>query len=103
MPDRIETIKKLLSAQPTDMFLNYSLAMELASADRLAEAIAQFARCLEIDPNYLPAYAEAGKTLRQAGRLEEARKMFRKGIELAAGQGQLHTQDYLQQQLESLG
>jgi tetratricopeptide (TPR) repeat protein len=103
MSNRIETIRKLLVATPADMFLNYSLAMELASADRQEEAIAQFARCLEIDPEYLPAYAEAGKTLRAAGKLAEAKQMFSKGVQLATKLGEAHTRDYLQQQLESLG
>ncbi len=104
MSDRIDTIRKLLVSQPQDMFLNYSLAMELVSADRLEEAIAQFGRCLEIDASYLPAYTEGGKALRSAGRLDEARQMFRTGADLAAGQqGQSHTRDYLLAQLESLG
>jgi Flp pilus assembly protein TadD len=102
MSNRIDTIRQLLASQPADLFLNYSLAMELVSANQLDEAIAQFGRCLEIDPNYVPAYTEGGKALRAAGRIDEARQMFTKGADLAGQQGQAHTRDYLQQQLESL-
>lgn len=102
MPDRIDTIRKLL-ARGEDVFLRYSLAMELASAGRVGEAVAEFGRCMELDPEYLPAYTEAGKALRSAGRLEEARRMFQSGMELAGKLGDSHTRDYLQQQLEGLG
>ncbi len=102
MPDRIETIKKMLAAKGDDAFLIYSLGMELASAGRFDEAVQQFRRCLELDEESLPAYAELGKALRSAGRLEEAREAFAAGMDLAAQQGQSHMRDYLQQQLDGL-
>ena len=102
MSDRIDTIRKMLAEEGEDTFLVYSLAMELASAGRFEEAVEQFRRCLTLDRDYLPAYAELGKALRSAGRFDEAREVFAAGIELAARTGQAHTRDYLQQQLDSL-
>ena len=102
MTDRIETIKKMLAEKGDDSFLIYSLGMELASAGRFDEATDQFRRCLELDGESLPAYAELGKALRSAGRLDEARAAFAAGMELAARQGEPHTRDYLQQQLDGL-
>ena len=103
MTDRIEQIRKLLARDEGDLFLNYSLGMELASAGRNEEAAGQFQRCIELDANYLAAYAEAGKAYRAAGLLEQARAAFQAGLGLAGRQGERHIQDFLGQQLESLG
>lgn len=103
MTDRIDAIRKLLEKEPSDIFLVYSLGMEYASAGRLDEAISQFARCLELDADYLPAYGELGKAQRSAGKLDDARRTFQQGMDLAARKSEKHTRDYLQQQLEGLG
>jgi Flp pilus assembly protein TadD len=100
--DRVEIIRKMLAEGGDDVFLIYSLGMELSSAGRFGEAVEQFRRCLELDGQYLPAFAELGKALRSSGRLEEAREAFVAGMDLAAQQGEAHVRDYLQQQVDSL-
>ncbi len=102
MPDRVAVILSMLQKTPDDVFLHYSLGMEYASVGRHDEAAAEFRRCIDLDKNYLPAYTEAGKSLRAAGKLQEARRLFQAGMELAAAQGQQHARDYLQQQIEGL-
>ena len=102
MSDRIEGIRHLLAKDPDDLFLNYSLAMELAGADQTDEALALFARCHSLDENYMPAYVEAGKCARAAGRLNDAKDHFRKALELATNAGETHAADGLQQQLDAL-
>jgi len=102
MSERVETIRRMIAEKGEDTFLVYSLGMELASAGRFDEAVEAFARCLDLDEQYLPACAEAGKALRSAGRLAEARDMFATGMDLASRQGESHMRDYLQQQLDSL-
>ncbi len=103
MSDRIESIRALLAKDPDDLFLNYSLAMECAAAGRTDEALAAFARCSELDAGYIPAYVEAGKCARSAGRLDAAREQFRKALDLARSAGETHTADAIVQQIESLG
>ncbi len=102
MTTRIESIRKMLADSPKDVFLHYSLGMELASAGQYAKAVAEFQRCTELDQAYLAARVEAGKCLRSAGRLVEAREAFAACLELAASQGETHTRDFVRQQLESL-
>jgi tetratricopeptide (TPR) repeat protein len=102
MADRIEMIRRLLEKEPNDVFLSYSLAMEYASAGQTPLALEQFERVLALDGEYLPAYAEAGKLLRAGGQIDQARRMFQRGLDLAAAKGQNHTRDYLAQQLEGL-
>lgn len=102
MNDRIETIRKMLAEAPEDLFLTYSLGMECASAGRHDEAAEAFRACIRLDGDYLPAYVEAGKALRSAGKADEARKQFAAGMELAAMQGETHVRDFIQQQLDAL-
>jgi hypothetical protein len=62
----------------------------------------QFSLCIQLDPNYLPAYVELGKCYRTACHFQKAREVFAAGLQLAAAQGQPHTQDYIRQQIEGL-
>lgn len=102
MPDRIETIRELLNKDPDDLFLNYSLGMELVKTERWDEALAAFAHCEELDAAYLPAKVEAGKALRSAGRLNDARDAFLRARQAAQTAGDHHVEDYVQTQLDSL-
>lgn len=102
MADRIAVLLKLLARDDRDVFAHYSLGMEYFSAGRHDEAIGEFLRCIELDQKYVSAYVEAGKCLRAAGRLEEARAMLNRAMELAGQLGQSHTQDYIRGQLEGL-
>jgi len=102
MSNRARTIKAMLEKTPDDVFLRYSLGMEYASSGRFDEAAAEFRRCIKLDGKYLAAYVEAGKCLRSAGRLNEAREVFTAGLELAAMQRETHMHDHIQQQLEGL-
>lgn len=102
MTNRIESLKTMLEKSPREIFLHYSLGMEYASAGSTDLALAEFRQCVELNPAYLPAYVEAGKCLRAAGKLADARQMFQTGLDLAAKQDQKHIHDFLQQQLEGL-
>ena len=102
MSDRIESIKKLLAAEPSDAFLQYSLAMEYVAAEQPDEALAAFEQCRLVDPTYVPAYVEAGKCARAAGRLDQAKAMFVRALELAQSAGDTHIAANVRQQLEAL-
>jgi len=102
MSDRTAAIEAMLSKNPEDVFLRYSLGMEYASTGRLDEACEQFDLCLHADADYLPAYVEAGKAYRQAGRGNKAKEMFARGLEIALKTGDNHTADRIRQQMELL-
>ena len=99
---RIAMIQGMLQRTPNDVFLHFSLAMEHVSAGQADEAVAEFRKCAELDPAYIPAYVEGGKCLRTAGRFDEARAMFQAADKLAAAIGDAHIRDYIRQQLETL-
>lgn len=99
---RYEQVKALLAREPNDVFLNYGLAMELVKAERYDEAVEQFARVLQLDPDYVAAYFQKSKTLVQAGRRDEARDTLNLGIERAKARGDRHAEHEMQEFLAAM-
>ena len=93
---RMETLEELLQSRPQDPFARYGLAMELFQSGNLEEARKHFDYLLRKHAEYLPAYYQAGTLLARVERVEEARKVFSEGIQLARRQGNLHTENELQ-------
>lgn len=101
--DRIAMLTEILSANPGDAFARYGLAMEYAKAGQTDAAMAEFARLLDLNPDYVPGYQMAAQTLAAAARTEEARQMFQRGIAAAARAGNVHAQAEMQGMLDELG
>lgn len=53
---RLDKLMKILEAEPTDPFVLYGIAQELANGEKFNEAVAYYDRCLAADPAYLYAY-----------------------------------------------
>ncbi len=100
---RREAIEKMLVESEDDVFLNFGLAMEMAKEEgSKAEALAQFDRVLELDPNYTGAHYHKGNTLIGLGRLDEARTVLLAGCEKAEANQDAHTLSELQDLLSSI-
>ncbi len=98
--DRIAALKELLAENPGDAFARYGLAMEYSKAGDVEGALAEFNIILEHNPDYVPAYQMAGQMLMSAGRAEEARKMFDRGIAAARRSGNQHAASEMQGMLD---
>jgi tetratricopeptide (TPR) repeat protein len=98
--DRIAALKELLAENPTDAFARYGLAMEYSKAGDLDGALAEFNTILQHNPDYVPAYQMAGQMLMNAGRTEEARKLFESGIAAARRAGNQHAASEMQGMLD---
>lgn len=103
MPPRREKLEALLADDPTDPFLRYSLALELEKEGRHAESLELLQRLTSEDPPYVPAAFMAGQQLARLGRIEEARAVLRRGIDLARAAGNLHAAGEMSEFLASLG
>jgi tetratricopeptide (TPR) repeat protein len=89
MPDRAQ-IEKLLSASPEDDFLNFALAMAMVKDQQFEDAIRQFSRTLEVNPEYIAAYFQRSNALVSLDRIDEAKQSLREGIEVANRIGDTH-------------
>jgi len=92
----------MLAENPQNSFARYGLAMEFAKGGDLEGAVAEFGKLLEHNPAYAAAYFHGGQALEKLGRLEEARAMYEKGIEVTGRSGDHHTQSELQAALDML-
>jgi thioredoxin-like negative regulator of GroEL len=100
---RREQIEQMLAEDPDDVFLRYSLALEMEAAGEweagleILEALARGAS------PYVPAFQMAAQHLVARERIEEARSTLREGIEEARKQGKAHAAGEMSELLMSLG
>lgn len=98
----MEQIQALLEKEPNDVFLNFSLGMELKSAGRPAEALAAFDRVLEIDGAYHAAYFRKAAIHQELDDIASARAALEAGAEVAGRSGDAHAQAEMLEMLASL-
>lgn len=91
MSERVEAFKRLLEADPKDPFLHYGLGLEMLKAGPAEEAAREFAEAARLNPDHTASYREWGKALERAGRPEEAREVWEKGVEVSRRTGDLQT------------
>ena len=103
MNNRLEVLTNMVAQNPNDSFSRYGLAMEYANSGDLERAIQEYRALLAVNPNYSAGYYHGGQTLEKLGRREEARALYREGIEATTRIGDLHTRSELQAALDLLG
>jgi tetratricopeptide (TPR) repeat protein len=100
---RREKIETMLAEEPGDVFLRYSLAMELDKEGDHDGSLARFAELTHDEPPYVPAFFMAGQQLARLGRFSEAREVLRDGIRVASVQEDSHAAGEMSEFLASLG
>ncbi len=95
-------LKSMLDRDPLDAFARYGLAMEYANSGDLEEAVRQYRELLRSHENYAAGYYHGGQALEKLGRIEEARQIYEKGIEITTRSGDLKTRSELQAALDML-
>jgi hypothetical protein len=100
---RREKIEAMLADEPCDVFLRYSLAMELDKEGAHDASLARFAELTRDAPPYVPAFFMAAQQLARLDRVIEARTFLRDGIEAARAQGNAHAAGEMSEFLASLG
>ena len=100
--NRLETLKNMVAQDPASAFARYGLAMEYVNLGRFDEAMDEFHSLLGSNPDYAAGYFHAGRTLERIGKIDEARTMYEKGIEVTSRTGDAHTRSELQAALDML-
>jgi hypothetical protein len=103
MTTRLEKIKAMLADDPSDSFLRYSLAMELASQGQDAESLAAFESLTKDKTPHVAAFFQAAQLLARLQRYNESRTFLRDGIEQARTQGDTHAAGEMAEFLAQLG
>jgi thioredoxin-like negative regulator of GroEL len=100
---RRERIEAMLSEDPGDTFLRYSLAMELQKEGAHDASLNLLGELMQSEPPYIAAFFMSAKQLVQLGRIEQARAALRDGIESARAQGDHHAASEMGELLATLG
>lgn len=99
---RLDILRSFAETRPQDPFPRYALAMELKSSGDNDQAWRTFESLIAAHPDYLASYAPAGEVLLALGRLDDARKVYRQGIEACGRKGEAHARDHLESALLEL-
>jgi predicted Zn-dependent protease len=81
--DKIAALTEILTADPTNAFARYGLAMEHISQGNTDTALTEFTTLIQHNPDYVPAYQMSAQTLVKLGRTEEAATRLHEGIAAA--------------------
>src|SRR5271166_5951900 len=101
--NRLEILLSMVERNPSDGFSRYGLAMEYVKSGDLVTALDHFMQLLAHNPNYAAAYFHGGQTLEKLGRIDEAKGLYRRGMEVTEAVGDEHTLNELQAALTMLG
>ena len=100
--DRLAMLNEILVQNPDDAFARYGLAMEHLNHGHPDAALAEFARVLEHNPDYVPAFQMSAQTLARNHRSEEAVTILRQGLAAAARTSNTHAAAEMQALLDDL-
>jgi tetratricopeptide (TPR) repeat protein len=100
---RLEILKSLVEQDPANAFTRYGLAMEYVNSGDMESAVTEFTALLGHNPNYAAGYFHYGQTLEKMDRIEEAKLLYVRGIEVTTKSGDGHTRSELQGALDMLG
>lgn len=85
---RLDQLRKLAQAEPNDPMTHYAMGLEFINLDRWEDALTAFTRAIEVDPEYVAAFQQKGRTELHLQRKQEARQTLEKGITLARAAGE---------------
>src|SRR5690242_998292 len=94
--ERIEALKSMVAQDPANAFARYGLAMEYFKTNQLEAAATEFGELISSNPDYAASYYHAGRTLEKLGRVDEARAVMERGVEVTTRLGDHHTRSELQ-------
>jgi len=92
----------MLAAEPSDLFLRYSLAMELDKEGQHDRSLSEVATLMNWEPPYVPAFFMAAQQLARLNRTDEARTALRSGIDAARAAGDAHAAGEMSEFLAAL-
>jgi Tfp pilus assembly protein PilF len=100
---RLDALRALVEQSPADSRVRYMLALELAGTGDWEAALVQLKELIGRDPAYVAAYYQAGQAAERLERLDDARELYRCGVEAAHEAGDVHAERELSAALDVLG
>lgn len=99
---RLTKLKEMLTSEPNDVFLRYSIAMELEKDGDHPGCLEIFKSLMTDSPPYVPAFFMAAQQRVRLGEVDVAKEFLREGIEQARIQGNAHAAAEMSEMLQGL-
>ena len=100
--DKVVALNEILQLDPANAFARYGLAMEHSARGNPEAALAEFATCIEHNPDYVPAYQMSAQTLLKLGRNESVLERIDAGIAAANRTGNTHARSEMEAMRDEL-
>lgn len=102
LEQRASMFRQVLELDPGDALGNFGLGDILVEMGRFGAAIPHLEKALEVDPKYSAAYLALGRAHNGLAHHDEARDVLTRGVDVAAGRGDLMTANKMQDLLARL-
>lgn len=102
MKTRREMLEEFVAQDPDESFSRYALALELEKEGREQEAVPQLREVIARDPSYVAAYYHLGRLLAQTRLPDEARDVYRRGLDAATAAKDQRARSEMQEALDTL-
>jgi Tfp pilus assembly protein PilF len=99
---RLETLFGFLEKDPVDSFTLYGIALEYLSIKDYKNAEKYLNKIFESDPDYVPAYMQLAQLRENQNEIDEAKNIYKKGIEIAKKTGDAHAAKEMEDFLDDL-
>ena len=101
--ERVAELLEMTDEDPEDALAHFMLGQEYQRKKMWLEALPYFEVVLDLDPEYTAAYRGVGLSLRELGEVEEAKRSWMTGLEVADRTGDLQTGREMRSFLRRLG
>jgi Tfp pilus assembly protein PilF len=102
MSSRLVSLLEMLEKEPDDSFLMYAVALEYISAGDLYEAEKFLKKLIAADPGYTAAYMQYAQLKEKQDKIDEAKELYKKGIDAANKAGDKKTAKEMEDFLNDL-
>lgn len=99
---KIKQLARQIKNNPGDSFSKFALALEFRKEGEFKNARILFEDILSSDPDYVGVYYHLGKLYEALDRLNDAKLLYHKGIQIADEQQKARTKKELKEALQQL-
>lgn len=103
MPERLEALLRFYEKDPNDSFVIYGLALEYISRKEFDKGEEYLQILIKNDPKYVPAYMQYARLKENLNLIEDAKKLYRMGINAARQVGDKEAVKEMEEFLDELG
>lgn len=102
MNSRLQSLLAMYEKDPKDSFLIYGIGLEYIALEDNEKAEQYFKLLLEQDPGYVPLYTQYARLKENQNKIDEAKELYKKGIEVAKNSGDIHSANEMEEFLNEL-